>query len=155
MRSLVVCACIVGSLVLAGCADEDSPVWEEGPSFLVVGRAAVQAGAARGETRMYVQARGGDYAGIVIHGGKSASACIAIHGSDPTYFVVKPESQDVLVEVRLYSLCDGPMGWDEVIPLQTCEDEGAFVRSENVSIPGIAESVDAGADAASDAAGDR
>jgi len=139
------CAIVACGLVVAGCNAEDPPVWEDGPAFLIVGEAAHQGVVQSGEKRLYVQARGGDYVGIVTHGGMhalgalptpAATSCAALKGSDPLYVVIDAQDPDCVVEVRLYNVCDGASVHGDVVPLDICETEGTFVTSTNVHVHG-------------------
>lgn len=148
-----VCCSFAFAAVCAACSSEDPPVWEDGPSFLIVGKAAKQG--APGNTRLYVQARGGDYVGIVTHGGVHAlsalptpasTSCAALHGSEPLYLDVHADDPNCVVEVRLYSICDGASMAGEVVPLQICETEGTFVTTRTVPVRGAVMPRDGGAD---------
>lgn len=146
-----VCSLFAFAAVCAACGDEVPPVWEDGPPFLIVGNAAKQG--SPGTSRIYVQARGGDYVGIVTHGGAHAmsalpapahTSCAALHGSEPLYIDVQAYDPNCLVEVRLYSICDGASMAGEVVPLQVCETEGTFVSTTTVPVRGAGLSRDGG-----------
>jgi hypothetical protein len=129
--------------ILACQPSETPPVWEDGPTFLIVGNAAAQPASAAAGTNLYVQARGGDYVGIVVHGGthkvanmpeSAASSCALLPGSGPLYFAVTPEASDCVIEVRLYHLCDGASVGGDIVPLEICDTEGTFITSSNVDV---------------------
>ena len=146
------CVVVLLAVIAEGCGErEATPVWEDGPSFLLLGTAATQG---RGDTvKAYVQARGGNYVAIVTHGGAhrvegladgAQASCVALAGTQPLYLDVTPSAADCVVEVRLYNLCDDASVGGSAPPLTVCEGEGMFIASETLVVPGVP---DAGAGA--------
>jgi hypothetical protein len=126
---------------LTGCdPGEDAQVSVEGPPFLIVAPAAVQPTSPEEGTTIYIQARGGTFVGIRTYSGKhqysqlvgfAVESCAELPGSEPLYLLVKPDSEECVVEVRLYADCDPNEGGSA---LQMCNNHSSFVESVVVPI---------------------
>lgn len=109
---------------------------------------------------MYVEARGGNYVGILTHGcghslagpvNEAASCGVLPDATNPMYFLVKPVAgQQCIVEARLYYVCDDaglmPLHLDGLGQFKWCDAVGSLMGS--VEIP-LLEGVDASTDGAS------
>ena len=129
------------ALCLAGCdPSEDPGVWDNGPTFLIVGRAAVQPKLPADGTAIYVQARGGSFVSIVTYGGvhrytplghDAKASCAELPGSEPLYLFVKPEAKECIVEAHLYGDCDA---LDGGVGLGVCGSHESFIASSVLTV---------------------
>jgi hypothetical protein len=111
-----VVACALAGVVGACAIHEDPIVTDNGPTFVVVGKSSAQPPKSSGSVSMYVEARGGNYVGILTHGcghrlagvtDEAASCGVLPDATNPMYFLVEPvPGQDCTVEARLYYVCD-------------------------------------------------
>ena len=78
--------------------------------------------------------------GITTYGGKhrystlvgdAVESCAELPASEPLYLVVKPDSEECIVETRLYADCDPSEGGSA---LQMCNNHSSFVQSVIVPI---------------------
>jgi hypothetical protein len=129
------------AVLVAGCdPGEDPGVWDNGPTFLIVGRAVQQPSSPADGTAVFVQARGGSFVSIVTYGGvhryttlghDAKASCAELPGSEPLYFFVKPDAKECIVEARLYADCDA---LDSGVGFGICGSHDSFIASSVLTV---------------------
>jgi hypothetical protein len=154
-RAFGVCAVHWALLTGAACdPNEDAPVGQNGPPFLIVAPAAEQPTPPDQGTTIYVQARGGDYIGLFTSEGKHRynslgndyiTSCARLPGSEPLYLLVKPNDQETMVEARLFYVC-GDVAF-AVSTLADCQAAGTLILETTLEVGRIHNArTDAGGD---------
>ncbi|MGD0679611.1 MAG: hypothetical protein ABSC94_29840 [Polyangiaceae bacterium] len=127
-----------------GCDPSESPpVGDNGPPFIVIGLAAQQPVDPTLGMNVYLQARGGNYVGIVTDGCThdvaaltgATESCVQVpyDSAQPLSLTLQPGGVPCVVQARLYWVCDcdasGGVPPAGPSALDWCEFEGTLVAS--------------------------
>ena len=134
---------LVASLSAVEACDpgEDPGVWDNGPTFLILGPARSQPPSPQDGTSVFIQARGGSFVSVATTGcqhryaelaADATTSCAELPGSEPLYFLVKPIDRDCLVEARLYADCDPSA--DGAASFGVCGPHDQFIASAVLTV---------------------
>ena len=143
-RAWIAAGAVVLFMPTASCdPSQDPPVWQDGPAFLTVARAARQPATPDLGVTVYVQGRGGNLVGITTRGGTHryadlakpvTTSCAGLPGSRAFYLMVAPDAEEATVEARLYNVCAPLDGLDSSDSFDPCEIAGIPVITTLVPI---------------------
>jgi hypothetical protein len=123
-------------------------VIDNGPTFVVVGKSSEQPPLVSQGISAYVEARGGNYVGLLAHGcgltvaglkNQAASCGVLPDATDPMYFLVNAvPGKACTIEARLYYVCDDagllPPGLSGLDQFQWCDTVGSLMGSVEVPL---------------------
>src|SRR5258705_9626970 len=95
-RAIMASASMASLTAIAACdPGEDPGVWNNGPTFLILGQARNQPPSPQDGTSVFIQARGGSFVGVATFGcahryaellAEATNSCAELPGAEPLYF---------------------------------------------------------------------
>jgi hypothetical protein len=141
-RAIVASASVAALSLIEACdPGEDPGVWNNGPTFLILGQAERQPPSPQDGSSVFIQARGGSFVSVATYGcqhryaelaADATNSCAELPGAEPLYFFVKPTDHDCVVEARLFADCDPSM--DAAASFGVCGPHDAFIASAILTV---------------------